>query len=77
MDEKKFAVLLTDTQEVKILECDPQEEMFEIARGAIGCDWIDLHSVHRCNLFPRAIRDNISGLIGHGETIFIGSEKDR
>ena len=42
MDEKKFAVLLTDTQEVKILECDPQEEMFEIARGAIGCDWIEL-----------------------------------
>ena len=42
MDENKFAVLLTDTQEVKILECDPQEEMFEIARGAIGCDWIEL-----------------------------------
>ena len=42
MDEKKFAVLLTDTQDVKIVECDPQEEMFDIARGIIGCDWIEL-----------------------------------
>ena len=42
MDEKKFAVLLTDTQDVKIIECDPQEEMFDIARGIIGCDWIEL-----------------------------------
>ena len=31
MDEKKFAVMLTDTQEIKTLECDPQEELFEIA----------------------------------------------
>ena len=42
MDEKRFAVLLTDTQDVKIVECDPQEEMFDIARGIIGCDWIEL-----------------------------------
>ena len=41
-NEKKYAVLLTDTQEVKILECDPQEELFSIARGVIGCDWIEL-----------------------------------
>ena len=41
-DEKKFAVLLTDEQEIKILECDPQEEMFSIARGTLGCDWIEL-----------------------------------
>ena len=26
MDEKKFAVMLTDTQEIKTLECDPQDE---------------------------------------------------
>ena len=43
----------------------------------IGHEWIDIQSVRRSNLFPRAIRDNISGLIGHGETIFIGSEKAR
>ena len=42
MDEKKYAVLLTDAQEVKILECDPQEELFNIARDCIGCDWIEL-----------------------------------
>ena len=42
MDEKKFAVMLTDTQEIKLLECDPQEELFEIARGTIGCEWIEL-----------------------------------
>ena len=42
MNEKKFAVMLTDTQEIKTLECDPQEELFEIARGTIGCEWIEL-----------------------------------
>ena len=47
----------------------------ETDRFQIGSEWIDIREVHRCNLFPRAIRDNISGLIGHGETIFIGSEK--
>ena len=41
-DERKYAVLLTDTQEIKIVECDPQEEMFGIARGLIGCEWIEL-----------------------------------
>ena len=45
MDEKKFAVMLTDTQEIKTLECDPQEELFEIARGTIGCEWIELVEV--------------------------------
>ena len=41
-EEKKYAVLLTDAQEIKMLECDPQEELLEIARGTIGCDWIEL-----------------------------------
>ena len=41
-NEKQYAVLLTDEQEVKILECDPQEEMFSIARATLGCDWIEL-----------------------------------
>lgn len=45
MDEKKFAVMLTDTQEIKTLECDPQKELFEIARGTIGCEWIELVEV--------------------------------
>ncbi len=42
MDEKKFTVLLTDAQEVKIIECDPLKELFDIARRVIGCDWIEL-----------------------------------
>lgn len=42
MDEKKYIVLLTDAQEVKIIECDPLKELFDIARGVIGCDWIEL-----------------------------------
>jgi ADP-ribose pyrophosphatase YjhB (NUDIX family) len=46
-------------------------------RFQIGCEWIDLKDAHRKNLFPRAIRDNLSGLLGQGNTIFIGSEKDR
>lgn len=49
----------------------------ETDRCQIGLEWIDLMEIQRKNLFPRAIRDNISGLIGYGETIFIGSEKDR
>ena len=43
----------------------------------VGMEWIDLKDISRKNLFPRAIRDNISGLTGYGETIFIGSEKDK
>ena len=49
----------------------------ETDRFQIGCEWISLRDAQRKNLFPRAIRDNLSGLTGHGETIFIGSEKDR
>ena len=49
MDEKKFAVMLTDTQEIKTLECDPQEELFEIARGTIasGSNWWRLNLSQR------------------------------
>ena len=49
----------------------------ETDRYQIGTEWVDIRNIQRENLFPRAIRDNISGLIGYGETIFIGSEKDR
>ena len=43
----------------------------------VGMEWLDVKDVPTANLFPRAIRDNISGLIGYGETIYIGSEKER
>ena len=59
------------------LDGDAKAVPSETDRFQIGCDWIDLKEAHRKNLFPRAIRDNLSGLIGRGETIFIGSEKDR
>lgn len=42
MDEKRFAVLLTDAQEILLMGCNPQKELFDIARQAIGCDWIEL-----------------------------------
>lgn len=42
MDEKKYAVQLTDAQEVKLLECDSAKEIFDIGREAIGCEWIEL-----------------------------------
>jgi len=42
MDEKKYAVQLTDSQEVKLLECDSAKEIFDIGREAIGCEWIEL-----------------------------------
>ena len=42
MEEKKYAVLLTDSQEVKLMACDPAKEIFDIGRDAIGCEWIEL-----------------------------------
>lgn len=59
------------------LGSEPKRAPTETDRFQIGLEWIDIKEVTRKNLFPRAIRDNISGLIGYGETIFIGSEKDR
>lgn len=58
------------------LENVPCKTPSEKDRFQIGREWIDLHRIRSSNLFPRAIRDNISGLIGYGETIFIGSEKE-
>lgn len=42
MNEKSFAVLLTETQEVKLLSCNPEKEIFDIVREVIGCEWIEL-----------------------------------
>lgn len=46
-------------------------------RFQIGLEWVNLRNVRNSNLFPHAIRDNIGALIGSGETIYIGSEKER
>ena len=42
MEEKQYAVLLTETQDVKVMACNPDKDMFDIGREAIGCDWIEL-----------------------------------
>ena len=42
MDEKQYAVLLTETQDVKVMACDSGKDIFDIGREAIGCDWIEL-----------------------------------
>ena len=49
----------------------------ETDRFQIGSEWIPLKEIANRNLFPRAIRDNLRSLTGYGETIYIGSEKDR
>ena len=42
MNEKQYAVLLTETQGVKVMACNPDVDIFDIGREAIGCDWIEL-----------------------------------
>ncbi len=55
---------------------EPRKAPTETDRFQIGYDWVDLRQIQRRNLFPRAIRDNLAGLIRGNGTIFIGSEKD-
>ena len=59
------------------LDGPEQLEPVETDRFQIGSEWISLREIGSRNLFPRAIRDNIRNLTGYGETIFIGSEKER
>ena len=42
MDEKQYAVLLTGTQDIKVMACNPDKDIFDVGREAIGCDWIEL-----------------------------------
>ena len=55
----------------------PRRKPTETDRFQIGMEWVNVRDIRSINLFPRAIRDNINALIGYGETIYIGSEKDR
>ena len=59
------------------LEDTPRQSPTETDRFQIGHDWVDVRDIQRRNLFPRARRDNMTGLIHHNGTIFIGSEKFR
>ena len=58
------------------LESETPRKPTHTDRFQIGMEWVNIRDIRRLNLFPRAIRDNISALMGYGETIFIGSEKD-
>ena len=60
----------------KLLSGD-QAAPSETDRYQVGADWIPLREAGRRNLFPRAIRGNLRSLTGYGETIYIGSEKDK
>ena len=46
-------------------------------RFQVGMEWVDARELRRGNLFPRAIRDNLSALTGFGETLYLGSERER
>lgn len=59
------------------LDSGERKSPTEIDRFQIDSIWIPLREVSVRNLFPRAIRDNIHNLTGYGETIYIGSEKER
>jgi len=59
------------------LESGERKTPSEIDRFQIYSVWIPMREVASRNLFPRAIRDNLRSLTGYGETIYIGSEKDR
>ena len=43
----------------------------------IGLDWVDLQKIRTGNLFPHAIRDNLTALLNAEDAIYIGSEKER
>lgn len=59
------------------LDSPERSQPSETDRFQTGSDWLPLSEVSSRNLFPRAIRDNLRALTGYGETIFIGSEKEK
>ena len=60
----------------KLVNDRPQKPT-EHDKFQIGLEWVNLKDIATSNMFPHAIRDNIPALIGAGETIYIGSEKER
>jgi len=46
-------------------------------RFQIGLEWVNIKDIPTSNLFPHAIRDNIQPMLTFGETIYIGSEKEK
>jgi len=64
---------------VFLCRLDDQEQLVptEQDRFQVGMEWVDVKELRRKNLFPRAIRDNLPVLIGFGETLFLGSEREK
>ena len=46
-------------------------------RFQVGMEWVDARELRHKNLFPRAIRDNLPVLTGFGETLYLGSEREK
>lgn len=46
-------------------------------RFQIGLEWVNIKDIPTSNLFPHAIRDNILSMLSCGETIYIGSEREK
>ena len=42
MSDNAYTVVITVSQEVKMVQCDPDIEIFDTARDIIGCDWIEI-----------------------------------
>lgn len=41
-NDKTYGVLLTDAQEIKLIQIKPNEGIFDCGRRTIGCEWIEL-----------------------------------
>lgn len=59
----------------RYLEDVPQKEAVERDAYQTGMEWMTIEKAKKADLFPRVIRENLSSLIGYGETIYLGSER--
>ena len=59
----------------RYLENVPQREPVERDAYQTGMEWMTIEKAKKVDLFPRVIRENLSSLIGYGETIYLGSER--
>ena len=60
----------------RLLSGEPQRPT-EHDKFQIGLEWVNVKDIPTSNLFPHAIRDNILSMLSFGETIYIGSEKEK
>ncbi len=70
LNHKIYFVFLCALNDVRPVEPTHRDDF------QTGTEWVPLSEVKKIRLFPRAVRDNINELIGYGETIYLGSEKN-